>query len=157
MKYWAVKTFWFFGRPVQKLYWFIFRPKSLGVKCIVENNGKFLLVKINYGHHRWIIPGGGVNKGESSVNAAIRETKEETGLDVDDLIYIGSYASTKYYKKDTVEIFLCKSSKTEIKIDPIEIEKAVWFARSEFPVHDRGNSLDKIFKIYDEFLSKTTS
>ncbi len=154
MKYILVKTFWFFGRPIQKLYWFIFRPKLLGVKCIVENNGKFLLVKINYAHHRWIIPGGGVNKGESAIDAAIRETKEEVGLDVKGLVYIGSYESDKEYKQTTVEIFYCKSSTIETKIDPIEIEKAQWFARSEFPVKDKGSSLDKVFEIYDEFRSK---
>lgn len=154
MKYFLVKTFWFFGRPVQKLYWFIFRPTLKGVKCIIENNGKFLLVKINYAHHRWIIPGGGVNKGESSLDAAIRETKEEVGLDVKDLIYVGSYESTKDYKQNTVEIFFCKSSIVETRIDPIEIEKAEWFTRSEFPVKDKGSSLDKIFEIYDEFRSE---
>lgn len=157
MKYALVKIFWFFGRPIQKLYWFIFRPKVLGVKCVIENNGKFLLVKINYGHHRWIIPGGGVDKGESSVEAAIRETKEEVGLDVKDLVYIGSYESNKEYKQNTVEIFLCKSDTLETKVDPIEIEEAKWFTRSEFPTHDKGSSLDKIFEMYDEFKSKTTS
>ena len=157
MKYALVKTFWFFGRPIQKLYWFIFQPKLLGVKCIIENNGKFLLVKINYGHHRWIIPGGGVNKGESSIDAAIRETKEEVGLDVKDLVYIGSFFTNKDYKQNTVEIFLCKSDTLETKVDPIEIEEAKWFTRSEFPVHGRGSSFDKIFEIYDEFKSKTTS
>ena len=96
-----------------------------------------------------------VNKGESSLDAAIRETKEEVGLDVKDLVYVGSYESTKEYKQNAVEIFYCKSSTIETKIDPIEIEKAEWFARSEFPVHDRGSSFNKIFEIYDEFRSKT--
>ena len=76
------------------------------------------------------------------------------GLDVKDLVYIGSYESDKEYKQTTVEIFYCKSSTIETKIDPIEIEKAEWFARSEFPVKDKGSSLDKVFEIYDEFRSK---
>lgn len=62
MKYALVKIFWFFVNPIRKLYWFIFRPKTRGVKCIVENKGKFLLVKLNYAHHKWTIPGGGVKK-----------------------------------------------------------------------------------------------
>ena len=30
----------------------------------------------------WTVPGGGIEPGENSVDAAIREVKEETGLDV---------------------------------------------------------------------------
>ncbi|MBP9711955.1 MAG: NUDIX hydrolase [Candidatus Pacebacteria bacterium] len=154
MKYILVKVFWFFGRPSQKLYWFIFRPTLRGVKCIVENNGKFLLVKLNYAHHKWIIPGGGTKRNESSLQAAIRETKEEVGLDVKDLVCIGSYTSYKNYKKNIVEIFLTNSDILDIKIDPIEIETAGWFERSKFP-ENIGSSMSEILKIYDEYKSKT--
>ncbi len=153
MKYILIKIFWFFGRPVQRLYWFIFRPTLQGVKCIIENNGKFLLVKLNYAHHKWIIPGGGMKKNESSLQAAIREIKEEVGLDVKDLIHIGSYTSNKDYKENIVEIFFANSNIIDTKIDPIEIEKTEWFERSNFP-ENTGVSMPKILKIYDEYKSR---
>jgi 8-oxo-dGTP pyrophosphatase MutT (NUDIX family)/esterase/lipase len=153
VKYLLIKIFWFFGRPVQKLYWFIFRPTLRGVKCIIENNDKFLLVKLNYAHHKWIIPGGGIKKNESSLQAVIRETKEEVGIDIKDLVYIGSYISQKDYKETIVEIFLTNSDILDTKIDPIEIEKAEWFERSNFP-ENIGVSIPKVFKIYDEFRLK---
>ena len=147
------KLYYFFRNPIFKLYCFIFRPTLKGVKCIIENNGKFLLVKINYAHHKWIIPGGGVDKDETSLQAVIRETKEEVGLDVKNLIYIGSYVSKKNYANNIVEIFFCNSDIIETKIDPIEIERAEWFERSNFP-ENVGVSMPKILKIYDEFRSK---
>ncbi len=153
MKYLLIKIFWFLGRPVQRLYWFIFRPTLRGVKCIIENNDKFLLVKLNYAHHRWIIPGGGVKKNESSLQAAVREVKEEVGLDVKNLVSIGSYTSNKDYKENIVEIFLANSDILDTKIDPIEIETAGWFEKSNFP-ENVGVSMLEIFKIYDEYKSK---
>jgi len=59
-------------------------PK-VGSAVIVENDGKILLGLRNkenaYGF--WVIPGGGVEFGETIHDAAIREIKEETNLDIE--------------------------------------------------------------------------
>lgn len=46
---------------------------------ILDQDGKILLVEEK---GRWGLPKGGQERGESLVETAIRETKEETGLDV---------------------------------------------------------------------------
>ena len=57
----------------------------VGAAVLVEHDGKFLLGKRNkknaYG--TWVIPGGGVDFGETIEDAAVREIKEETNLDVE--------------------------------------------------------------------------
>jgi 8-oxo-dGTP diphosphatase len=60
------------------------RPK-VGSAVLVEKEGKFLLGKRNKRNYfgYWVIPGGGVKWGETIREAAIREIKEETGLDVE--------------------------------------------------------------------------
>ncbi len=58
---------------------------------LVEKDGKFLLAernKKNY-YKYWVIPGGGVKFGETIRDAAIREIKEETNLDVNIIKLIG--------------------------------------------------------------------
>ncbi|MGI6457898.1 MAG: NUDIX domain-containing protein [bacterium] len=61
------------------------------VAVIVIKKGKILLVQ----HHKkdrkyWLLPGGGVNYGETLADAARRELEEETGLNalVGDLLFI---------------------------------------------------------------------
>lgn len=46
-----------------------------------EQENSVLLV-LNRKNNTWTLPGGGVEKGETLRDAAIRETKEETGYDV---------------------------------------------------------------------------
>jgi 8-oxo-dGTP diphosphatase len=57
----------------------------LSAGAIVVNQGKILLVKHGgplHGSEFLIAPGGGIEGEESFIDAAIRETREETGLDV---------------------------------------------------------------------------
>ena len=80
MKNKLIRLFYKIINPFRKLYWFIFRPKIRGVKCVIEYNDSILLVRISYAHKGWTLPGGGVKRRETFEEAARREAKEETGI-----------------------------------------------------------------------------
>lgn len=59
--------------------------------CMIQNGDKVLLVKRpdERGFPGYLAPGGKIDFPESLVDGAIREVKEETGLDVSNLVFKG--------------------------------------------------------------------
>jgi len=71
----------------------------LGVKTVIVNSdNKILLLQRSdktSSPHSWDFGGGGVEKSEDPVDGAIREAKEETGLDIHDLSPLITYLDTE--------------------------------------------------------------
>ena len=54
------------------------------IVVILDKENRILMVKQHHDEKDiWMVPGGGIEEGESSMAAAVREMKEETGLDVE--------------------------------------------------------------------------
>lgn len=64
---------------------------SLGVETAVVDAGKVLLIK-RRDFRVWALPGGAVDAGESLAEAAVREAREETGLEVELTHLVGLYS-----------------------------------------------------------------
>jgi ADP-ribose pyrophosphatase YjhB (NUDIX family) len=64
----------------------------LGVNVAILEDGKILLTR-REDFEVWCLPGGAVDEGESVAQAAIRETREETGLEVELTRLVGIYSS----------------------------------------------------------------
>jgi ADP-ribose pyrophosphatase YjhB (NUDIX family) len=75
---------------------FYLDPKIAVGAIIADADGRIVLVRraIEPGYGLWVFPGGYVDRGEELTRAAIREAREECGLDIrlDGLVNIYSYA-----------------------------------------------------------------
>ncbi len=89
-----------------RIYSFIFRPKTLGVRIMLIQNGQVLLVRQTY-MAGWFMPGGGVKRGETLEEAARREAREEIGAEMAELRLLGAYTHFGEHKSDHNALFLC--------------------------------------------------
>ncbi len=72
-----------------------FNDPKVAVGVLAQRRGRLLLVRRNLEPHQgeWSFPSGFVDAGEALEEAAVRETKEETGLDVRIERLLGAYST----------------------------------------------------------------
>lgn len=105
---------------------------GLAVNVAVIRENKILLTK-REDFETWIMPSGGVEDGESIGQAAIRETKEETGLDVELTKLVGIYSRLGNMPSVHAVLFIAKPIGGEIKCQEGETIAVEWFAFDEIP------------------------
>jgi 8-oxo-dGTP diphosphatase len=114
------------------------RPHEGAATAVLDGSGRLLLVKENYDRRRYSLPGGAVGPGESALDAAVRETREETGLVVGLDHVVGVY---RLVHGLTVTLFHCSIEEGEPALpDTGEISEVGWFPPDEIP-HPRSNIL----------------
>lgn len=66
--------------PLFHLYWRVTRGMTLGVRaCVVDGDGRILLIRHSY-TPGWHFPGGGVEVGQTMVDALATELREEANV-----------------------------------------------------------------------------
>lgn len=106
------------------------------VDAVVVENGEILLIKrgIEPFKDKWALPGGHVDYGETVEQAVIRETKEETDLDIKPSVLIGVYSDPKRDPRGhTVGMaFLCRAKKGQAKAGD-DAAETWWFPLDDLP------------------------
>ncbi|HUZ92475.1 MAG TPA: NUDIX domain-containing protein [Candidatus Paceibacterota bacterium] len=114
----------------------VYRKTSDGIKFLL------LYRRGNY----WNFPKGHFEPGESTIDVALRELEEETGIKKIELRIMPNFrAYERFYFKignqgiyDTVILFLAETHKADIRIDPREHSGFGWFT-----YHDAMNVIGK--------------
>ncbi|MFK8795691.1 NUDIX domain-containing protein [Planococcus plakortidis] len=98
---------------------------------VVNQNNEWLVVKKRYGglHGKWSLPAGFVEKDETIDQAALREVKEETGIDCDLIGMIGFRSGViKGRVSDNMGVFLLRplQGNQPILAQQDELYEAAW-------------------------------
>lgn len=135
------------AHAVLRIYWFVFRPQVYGVKCLIEFEGRILLIRNTYGDMRWTFPGGGYKGRESAEMAATREVREEVGICLKRLRPIGEYSSTEGYKRDNVKCYAGETTTAGFEIERNEIYEAAWFTWENLP-QPLASDAERVIELY---------
>lgn len=84
------------------------------VDIIIEHQNQIVLIERKNEPYGWALPGGFVDYGESLEDAAVREAKEETSLDVELIKQLHTYSDPKRDKRmHTIStVFIAKGTGT---------------------------------------------
>lgn len=113
---------------MRRAWWFLARPRTRGVKCVVFHDGEVLMIKNSYGHRRWTFPGGRMRRREDPESAVRREVREEVGITLGAVRYLGSYSTSRLHHRDTVHCFATDASSRAYRVDGREVVAAAWFS-----------------------------
>ncbi len=116
---------------------------NAGVSMIITNPARdnVLLIR-QYGGDQHILCAGYINKGEDAENAAVREIKEELGLDVESI----SFNRSHYYAPSNTLMFNFTAVVEEENAVPNEeIDSWSWMSIDEAKNRIRKNSLAQAF------------
>ncbi|MFD0851175.1 NUDIX domain-containing protein [Actinomadura adrarensis] len=129
------------------------------VNVVVENdNGEILMIR-RTDNDNWAVPGGAIDLGESVTQAAVRETKEETGIDCEITGLVGIYSDPKhlihYTSNDEVRqefsILLTARPVGGVPTPSDESREVHWME----PAHIRALKLDRSMRLrLDHYLEK---
>ncbi len=115
-------------RPVCTRCGFVFYldPKVAVGTIIQSQSGRIVLVRraIEPGYGKWVFPGGYVDRGEALTSAAMREAREECGLDVrlDALVNIYSYAG----RAPVIVVYAATATGGTLCVDDESLEVLEW-------------------------------
>jgi ADP-ribose pyrophosphatase YjhB (NUDIX family) len=123
--------------------WFrLTRPMTLGVRIAAfDAQGRICLIRHTY-MSGWHLPGGGVEKGETAIEAAVKELREETGLVAlpDDLRLVSIHANFANFPGDHVLLYTCSHyAETGIR-NAREIAEQGFFAVDTLPEGTSGGT-----------------
>jgi ADP-ribose pyrophosphatase YjhB (NUDIX family) len=131
------------GKVVEK-----YRNPLPTVDVIIEVEEGIVLIKRKNPPYGWALPGGFVDYGESLEEAALREAKEETNLDVKLLFQLGAYSDpARDPRQHTISVVFIAGALGKPKAADDAAEVGV-FGRSSMPkelAFDHGKILQDYF------------
>lgn len=136
-----------FSRPLFFAWSRMTRGKTLGVRGIVlDDGGRVLLVEHTY-LKGWHLPGGGVDAGETTEGAVVRELREEAGVEaIGRPTLLSIHSSERLFRGDHVLVYRVDRWRKVPSSSHGEILHAEFFAPDALPEGTTRATRERIFE-----------
>ena len=134
---------------VQQPWARISRGMTLGARVVVlDDDSRVMLVRHTYSEG-WILPGGGLEKGETLTTAALREIREEAGIIGEEPELHGIFSNEPVFRGDHVACFVVRKFSRIAWKPNFEIAAAEFFPIVELPEGTTGGTRRRLAEIID--------
>jgi 8-oxo-dGTP diphosphatase len=116
-------------------------PFSIGACAIILDERNRVLLSHRRDLDLWNLPGGGVESGELPTEAVVRETREETGLEVAVKRLVGVYG--KKDKDEIVLAFTCHIVGGQLSVTD-EADESRYFQADAIPPNTSPKQIERI-------------
>lgn len=106
--------------------------RPTGSVVVVDDADRFLVIRRARPPHEglWEVPGGFCDGWELPETAAVREAREELGVEIELGAFIGMYMGTYHYQDEALPVldsfWLARIVAGEITLDPAEASELTW-------------------------------
>ena len=121
------------GRLIEKFHFLDF-PRAAVTAIVEDKAGNILFARIcryTSGKTEWELPAGGVELGESEIDAAKREILEETGYTSDQHQLMYSYYPMNGSANKVFHVMRCTAIRSVQDFDKKEVSETRWFTKDE--------------------------
>lgn len=111
------------------------RKATGSVVVMVDPSGRVLVLRRSYPPGDWVLPGGNAESGESPVETAVREVREETGLAVVPERMTGVYYQADHPAGEFIHFVFVAGLPPGVEVhpDPGEVAEHGFFAPDRLP------------------------
>ncbi|NCC35408.1 MAG: NUDIX domain-containing protein [Chloroflexia bacterium] len=123
----------------------ITRPTQIGVRVLVPQDDRVLLVRHRGGRWPWALPGGGAEPGESLEHSALRELREEAGCHGEVAHLHGLFHNFSEGMNNLIAVFVCHTNEAaHPPAGDLEIVAAHFFLYRDLPANLDPGSRERI-------------
>lgn len=125
-------------------------PLTMGVRTVLRDGGKVLLVRHTY-TPGWHFPGGAVDPKETASAAALRELREETLIEASEAWLMGVYLNMSQQKSDHILVYEATSwRQLPGDLPRLEIAESAFFPIDDLPKGTTGGTRRRLAELAGE-------
>jgi 8-oxo-dGTP pyrophosphatase MutT (NUDIX family) len=137
--------------PLFHLYWRFSRGMTLGVRgCVVDVDGRVLLIRHSY-TPGWHFPGGGVEVGQTALDALATELREEANVTLTgEPVFAGLFLNARTSPRDHVVLYRIDGWTQPAPFTPTrEILEARFFTRDALPDGVTRGTRERLAELFE--------